>query len=219
MRLTVQNVLAMARMRIGIGRLATILEITTVTFGLACGHSTAPKQTTRSSRHSLIGVYDVTTNIDSFSFEGGSSHCPIPPGTCAIVRPFTGGYLAGVFTIGDSLEAVSTTTDRLPIVFGTFAGRPCAQEDFNASTGCAALGDTVRDDYNKVLMPIVTPTAPEYQRSFDFMLATSIAGQRVLEFRSIRATGDTVWGTLRWQTRVMRNSPTFYATFRAIQRT
>src|ERR1700712_3566815 len=78
----------------------------------ACTDNTSPTATTRSAKHPLIGVYDVTTVLDSFTIERSGTECPggYIGGTvyCALVRPSTGGLLQGTLFIGDSVIVIDT---------------------------------------------------------------------------------------------------------------
>lgn len=214
---------------------ATLLTVV-VAGGFACSNSTVPasqKRSSRSPKHPLIGVFDVTTTLDSFSFEGVGARCtPFAP-TCALVRPVSGGFLAGALTIGDSLvvfdsilprsgiqpvPARDTTLARLPIVRASFLGRACANIDLSGSSSCVAFADTVRTEYSVVVRPVITSVNPGSQRELAVTLRDTALSQHTLDLVTTRAIGDTALGTVRWQTASGRNPPTFYGTFRAVRR-
>ena len=156
-------------------------------------------------------TYDVTTTLDSFSFETGAPSPPDCPNStlyCTHRRAFSGAELFGTLILIDS---ASNPNEVVPT--GTFGGKFCDSIDYAGLTGCLHVGAIPLTVYEGGLWP---------RRALD---TTSLFFGQVGGRGSTRAiyfvgksSGDSLYGTLRWVQMVYRSPPTHYGRFVARRR-
>jgi hypothetical protein len=161
-----------------------------------------------------IVVYDVTTTLDSFSFETAApslpdcpSHPAMPP-YCTHVRAFEGATLSGVLTLkmmGDSV-----------VPSGSFTGLMCSSIDYAGLTGCTAVAQR-SDEYGPW-----TPSAI-YKAGGDSLASIHLRVGSGLDYKPILSLsgpmlGDSIIGTVLWAAAPGRSPPTHSGRFVARRR-
>jgi hypothetical protein len=171
------------------------------------GLAACTEPSTRS--HPLAGSYDLTTVLDSFSFETSAPSLPDCPyqGYCTHRRAFQGATLTGSMNISinpihrDSLAAQ-----------GSFAGLMCDVVDYQHLGGCLHVAPRT-DAYL---------TQPDYQHSytdstFQLLMRTDgpveTAYTRPFLFLTGTLRGDSISGEVSWLRSQGRSPPTHYGTF------
>lgn len=139
------------------------------------------------------GVYDVTTRLQTFSFE---TPAPSPPDCpsytlyCTHTRAFDGASLTGTLTI---------TRDS---VYGNFAGLFCSAWTLD---GCTAVSAKAPEDY-----PYYSADKVVAGAGFSTWVG---GGQRSNVRLSAMASGDSLYGSVYWAQYVTRSPPAHRGTF------
>lgn len=156
-----------------------------VAFALACSDSIAPGGSS-GPKHPIVGVYDVTTSLESYEYMTGTS-VPYTYDTVA-AGP---ARLSGTLTIDDSIVTRAEAIE-LPLA------RVSMQETL-CSTGnppCTSAGVARSVDY--------TPYAVPLQVSGDSMGVSGVflSSYELLRFETGTFAGDSIVGTLEWDARL-----------------
>ena|SRR5215216_1650808 len=186
--------------------------------GAGCGDDAQPTTTTPipTTAHPLVGTYDVTTVLTSFSFETGS---PSPPDCtssgpyCTHIRPNTAGAtLDGTLVVEDTV--VSNSAGRFLILNGTFTGRFCDSIDTRTLTGCTRVGPPTVISYPLGGIDLTGDTLKHGS-----VRATSSSAPPHIEFWDVVYGKDSLSGRLDWAMTINRSPPTYRGTFVARRRT
>jgi hypothetical protein len=141
------------------------------------------------------GVYDVTTQLRTFSFETSAPSppdCPYFSLYCTHRRDFDGATLGGTLTV---------TRDS---VYGDFRGMFCSA--WSLPDGCSAMTPLAAIDYPYYsATKVVTGSGP-----FTLWLG---GGFRSNVYLSATQSGDSLYGSVSWAQVVYRSPPTHSGTF------
>jgi hypothetical protein len=155
-------------------------------------------------------VYDVTTALDSFSFETGAPSPPDCPSStlyCTHKRGFSGAELSGTLMLTDSALKVSGEH----VATGAFGGKFCDSIDYVALTGCLHVRS----------IPLTAYGSGSWQRlASDTTFFGILGGDNfgpVIRFVSTMS-GDSLYGTVFWSLTVARSPPTHSGRFVARRR-
>jgi hypothetical protein len=168
--------------------------------------------------HPLSGTYDVTSTLQTFSFE---TPAPSPPDCpdftlyCTHVRAANGASLGGVLVIGDSTASLGALTD-FRDVHATFTGRFCDVIDYQTLTGCARLGEPATLDYPVGTLVVGPDFATDTLLTLTVRAAESL-GRNVM-LTGVRLRGDSLTGAIAWRLTTGRSPPTYRGTFVARRR-
>lgn len=153
-----------------------------------------------------IVTYDVTTTLDSFSFETAAPSPPDCPNFtmyCTHFRAFSGAELSGTLVFDPS---AATSIDLAPT--GTFEGKFCDAIDYKDLTGCTHVAVQPPTAYGVGFWPPMSPGSP-----FNGKVGSSAA----VTFSGMNA-GDSVYGRVSWIQNAGRSPPTHRGTFVARRR-
>jgi hypothetical protein len=170
----------------------------------------------------LVGVWDVTTTFQTFTFETGAPSPPDCPGYtmyCTHSRTTTdGAYLAGV------LEVRDTSTDgdpahRTVVASGPFDVSFCDVVDFDGLTGCTHVSARAVIDYSGAISG-VADTSMHQSLTLDVGEPGGDVFGLNRQLRSYDATfaGDSMYGSIYWGSGGGRSPPTYHGTFVAHRR-
>jgi hypothetical protein len=160
-----------------------------------------------------VDVYDVTTTLETFSFETSAPSppdCPFTPNMspyCTHVRAFTGATLTGTMSLTASVDSI--------IPAGTFTGKMCSSYGVSTPNGCAAVTERT-DEYG--------PGSSQSRVHPDGVTIT--IRMRVgsnLDFKPLLGLygaihGDSITGQVVWSAAPGRSPPTHYGKFVAVRR-
>lgn len=183
--------------------------------GVACSDATG---VSRSSP--LAGVWDVTTALDTFTFEAGppAPGCSINFMYCAIIRPTSGASLSGSLTITDDVGS-DTRMLSPTVVSASFQGAFCNSIDYTNFTGCLHVGPSTARDYSTGSVTLGADFAT------DSVLALMVRGADEapqqypsVHFNDVKIAADSMYGSLVWTLTVDRDPPSYRGTFVAHRR-
>jgi hypothetical protein len=178
--------------------------------------------------HPLSGTWQVTTSLDSFSYE---TPAPSPPDCpsftmyCTHSHADTLGRLAIIMTVGISVapgtqnsiyplyltEAEAATI--YPVAFGTVTGRFCKVTPEQGCTSTTEVGPTPYPSGGAV--GPLTLTDPS--NSVKIVLRLGGADRPLVILRG-RLAGDSITGNVWWAAGVTRSPPAHWGTFVARRR-
>ena len=148
-----------------------------------------------SPEQSAKKVYDITTKLDAFSFETPTPSPPDCPNTvsdyCTHERAFDGATLGGTITV---------TQDS---VYGNLEGLFCSSWSL---AGCSAVKAVAATDYPYADGTKVVPSIGP------FSLRLGEASKPVIHMDAT-ASGDSIYGNIRWSLYEYRSPPTHRGTF------
>ena len=148
-----------------------------------------------SPEQSAKKVYDITTKLDAFSFETPTPSPPDCPNTvsdyCTHERAFDGATLGGTITV---------TQDS---VYGNLEGVFCSSWSL---AGCSAVKAEAATDYPYYDGTKVVPSLGP----FSLWLGETSRPNIHLD---ATASGDSIYGDIRWSLYVYRSPPTHRGTF------
>jgi hypothetical protein len=156
-------------------------------------------------RQAGLTTYDVTTTLDSFSFETSGPGCLSL--YCFHFRAFAGAELTGTLTLPDSALRPDD-----PLATGTFGGTFCDSIDYVDLTGCLRVA-TIRV---MAFEGYVSPRMPDDPTFSLFMVSRDSTPE--ITFSVLRAEGDSLVGRVSWTLRPWRFPPTHYGRFVARRR-
>ena len=162
-------------------------------------------------RFPMAGTYELTTVLDTFTFEIG--HGPITcgrDGYCDRSSADTTGRLTGTFTIVDDMDAANTGH---PIVNSEIAGRFCDTKEYITYT-CTHASELPVTIYptGDITGPVVWSAVPGDVNA----LIQGPASQRI--YLAGRFDGDSIVGKVYWQLYMERSPPRYSGTFVAKRR-
>jgi hypothetical protein len=155
-------------------------------------------------------MYDVTTTLDSFSFETGAPSPPECPNStlyCTHRRAFTGAELFGTLILTDS---VSNLDWQVPT--GTFGGKFCDSIDRAGLTGCLHVSAIPVAFYKGGLWRRMGPNTTG---SFGEVGGSGLTP--AIYFLGT-SSGESLYGRVWWVQMENRSPPTHYGRFVARRR-
>jgi hypothetical protein len=160
-------------------------------------------------RSPLEGDYDVTTVLDTFSFETAAPSppdCPAFTLYCTHVRAFSGATLSGVLHITDDGRGSDSLKGS-----GTFSGFMCASVDYAGLTGCTSVKS--RTDYYASSHSTVAPGS----------LSLELEAGELSDYKPLLSflgnfAGDSIAGRVYWRAAAGRSPPTHWGRFIARRR-
>lgn len=164
--------------------------------------------------HPFAGTWDVTTQLDTFAYESGSS--PLCPGQsyCGHYRPATGAALAGTFVITDTLSESGLPSGGELIAtlraHGEFGGIGCARWTYGAD--CFEMGP-LEGRYTTGAALVVQDGASMWvivRRPGEYAPSVHLNGPAPV--------GDEWRGRVKWELSVARFPPQYRRTFVARRR-
>lgn len=180
---------------------------------LACDDVTVPG---RDPVHPFAGTWDVTTQLDSFVYESGSS--PECPGQlyCGHYRPATGAALVGELIITDTLTASGQASggglDAVLRAHGEFGGIGCIRWTYGAD--CQEMGSRAGRYTSGAAVVDATPEGA------NVWVVVRMPGEYApsVHLQGAAPVGDEWRGRVRWELSVARVPPHYRGTFVARRR-
>lgn len=162
------------------------------------------------SRHPLQGMYELTTLLDTFSFETSPYMVPGCEGAsmyCTLRRPMSDATLGGTMGISGGPGPSGAATARLN-------GRFCDAYDWQVPSGCARLGPLADRDYpygsvNITRLPGSDPDSVEIRLGDEGPIDQSMP--KIYLFG--RRVGRDIVGRVYWARTINRSPPSHRGTF------
>ena len=157
------------------------------------------------------GVYDLTTVLDSVSFETSAPSPPDCPSVgsmyCTHHRAFNGGSLGGVISVSDQTGTAVYASGRL--TDAQVSGQFCTS--FSLTAGCDAVGPMT--DYTFSTGAYYTKTATAAAPDSVFISLYGPGGSPArMELRGVYVNGDIV-GRIYWSLTTYRSPPAHLGSF------
>ena len=167
--------------------------ITTAALALACSDATGPD----GPKHPIIGVYDITTSLQTFEYTSGTS----APYTYSTV-PAGPATLSGTLTINDTVVTKAGMVE-LPSYQAAMQETPCA----GTNPPCTSAGTARSADYTNAYTPL--------RVSGDTMGVSGGLGSpyETLVFKSGTYAGDSIVGTLDWNAKLGPAHEIYHGTY------
>ena len=166
----------------------------------------------------LVGQWELTTHLDTFTFETAAPSppdCPNYTVYCTHVRTETdGAYLAGMIEVEDSTSS-SDTISTTVFAHGTVEARFCDEVDdsYVTAAGCLHVSDLTSIAYSGTISGVPDSTTPG---SLDVVIGEpGDAFGFSITMRSYDATfaADSIYGSIYWGQSGGRSPPTYRGTF------
>ena len=161
--------------------------------GIACHDATGPDR----QAHPLVGTYDVTTTLTSFTYGIDYPKTTVPSGPAA---------LAGTFVIGDSAVVGTADTVVLSQFTAALAEKAC---DGTQPPCTGGTFDRSVVYYGPLVVTGDTTGVTGH--------ITTGSGEQIV-LRTGRLAGDSIVGTLDWYTGLGRASRYYFGTYKARRR-
>ncbi len=171
--------------------------------GAGCDSVAAPQRP-------LARTYDLTTVLDTFSFETSPYMVPGCEGAlmyCTLRRPMTEATLGGLLVLSGESGPTGTATAQT-------TGRFCEAYDWRVPSGCTTLGPSVDRDYPYGSVSITTwaGNAPD-----SVVIQLGRAGPIGQDMPTIylwgRRVGSDIVGRIYWSLTINRSPPSHRGTF------
>ena len=164
----------------------------------------------------LVGVWELTTHFDEFSFETPAPSPPDCPGStwyCTHRRTTTdGAYLGGLIEVRDTSSTAATLT-RTVSASGPVVASFCDVIDTQNLTGCVHVSDRATVTYAG---QISGDPDSSNTKTLDVLIGepgNANGDNLVLHSYEASYAGDSVYGPARWRHSGGRSPPTYFGTF------
>lgn len=192
-------------------RIAQLFSIALIVVAAACSDSAAPQP-----KNPVDGVWDVTTVLDTFTFETSPASypdCDQYAQYCTHRMEADGAILSGTLTIRDDVpddDALESAE-----LSGSFVGRFCDDIAFVGATGCLQLPPST------IEYPIAVVYGPSSDASgaiFSAWLSADGMLSPKIGLTNVEFDGDSLHGDITWSLTEGRSPPTYRGTFVAHRR-
>jgi hypothetical protein len=159
----------------------------------------------------MAGTYDLTTVLDTFTFEIGEGPLTCGGyGYCSRSSADTMGRLSGTFTIGDPRTSAGNVH---PVVNAVIAGRFCDARDYTNYV-CTHASDVAATSYpsGDIEGPVLVAAVPGDASGVIRGEATQRVGLSGVFY------GDSIVGRIFWQLIAARSPPSYSGRFVARRR-
>jgi hypothetical protein len=162
-----------------------------------------------------VAIYDLATQLDTFSFETGGPSVPDCPYQytiyCTHIRGFSGATLTGTLTLVDHWHLETTPvagTTEVANVTGSFGGQFCDAIDYSALSGCLHVAPISLAPYVGTL----THHRSQPDSSFSFEIDQGPLNEYGVGFGRVVAgsgtmAGDSLYGRVYWYFGMFARSP------------
>jgi len=164
----------------------------------------------------LVGTFDVTTTLDTFTFETAAPSPPDCPGStlyCTHSRPANGATLSGSVSVANvtNVNSANGPTLESTNVHGEFTGRFCATIDYQNLTGCMTLGGQQTLEYPSGVLRS-SGVLTDISILLDGPIVHTTDPRRVWLTEATFA-GDSIAGRVYWALSTGRSPPAYRGTF------
>jgi hypothetical protein len=163
---------------------------------------------TDSPRHQLAGTYELTTLLDTFTFETSPYMVPGCEGAlmyCTLYRPMNEARFDGLLVLSGGAGPTGSATAQTN-------GRFCEAHDWQIPSGCARLGPATDRDYPYGAVTILTRPGSDAD-SVEIVLGRESPGAMPTVRFWGRRSGDDIVGRIYWSLTINRSPPSHRGTF------
>ena len=207
MRLILRSI----RKRLPVLSVVSVLSIVSI----ACNDVEAPRPV-----NPLVGTWELTTVLDTFSFETAAPSPPDCPGYtmyCTHYRTNTDGAgLSGMLEVSEQTSGADSAADL--IVEGDLMSSFCDVIDYQGLTGCTHVSDSKVIHYTGAISGFTTDGTMGTVRLAIGEPDPSGFGSRSLRSNDVTVDADSMYGHIFWGNSGGRSPPTYRGTFVAHRR-